>query len=290
MKVQKRNGSIEEFNRDKITSAVVKAMEDSSQVMSNTQIDLVARIIEAQLLKKEQNSEGGYIPSVFDIETRVYKTLIDLDAREVAESYEQYRVKQAQKRMQNLDNLIEELVSGTNEEWGKENSNKNARLVTTQRDYLAGAIGKDYVRRYIIPKDVLESHDKGAVHVHDCDYLAEETRTNCELINLEDMLQNGTVINGVMIEKPKRFITACTIATQIITGVTSATYGGATITLSHLVSFVDSSRQIHLKRYLGAGIDPKKAHELAERDTLKEINDGVQTFNYQILSMSSTNG
>src|SRR5574344_3102161 len=265
-------------------------MKDSSQAMSDTQVDLVARIIEAQLLKKEKNSGDGYIPSVFDIETRVYKTLIDLDSREVAESYEQYRVKQAQKRMQNLDNLIEELVSGTNEEWGKENSNKNARLVTTQRDYLAGAIGKDYVRRYVIPKDVLESHDKGAIHVHDCDYLAEETRTNCELINLEDMLQNGTVINGVMIEKPKRFITACTIATQIITGVTSATYGGATITLSHLVPFVDSSRRIHLKRYLDAGIESKKAYKLAERDTLKEINDGVQTFNYQILSMSSTNG
>lgn len=203
------------------------------------------------------------------------------------------------------DQEILDLIGGNSEYWNTENSNKDAKIVTTQRDYLAGITSKDIARRYILPKEVVEAHDAGIIHEHDIDYMSENVRTNCELINLEDMLQNGTVLNGVMIEKPHRFITVCTIATQIMTAVSASTYGGLTITLTHLVPFVRSSFQRFLKQYfelvegkedvnvesadLNYDENPK-AKEYAMKLLRKEIEDGVQTFNYQINSMSSTNG
>lgn len=193
-------------------------------------------------------------------------------------------------RMRDIDVQILELTSGINDEWNKENSNKNSRLITTQRDYIAGIVSKNLSAKYIIPEDVLEAHNRGAVHVHDVDYLIEETRTNCELINLEDMLQNGTAINGIMIESPKSFAVASTIATQIITGVTSSTYGGATITMSHLAPFVQASRDKYYKKYKELGFSGDKLKQVVEKDVEKEVWDGIQTFNYQLVSMTSTNG
>jgi ribonucleoside-triphosphate reductase len=182
------------------------------------------------------------------------------------------------------------MLKNESEYWSKENSNKNSRILTTQRDYMAGIVSIDYSRRYLLPKKVVQAHDKGAIHIHDLDYLSENAITNCSLINLEDMLQNGTVINNEMIEKPHRFITAMTIATQIMLGVSSNQYGGLTITVAHLAPFVRSSYDRYKNIYISRGVDEITAKEWAKKDTEKEIEDGVQTFNYQLNSMTNTNG
>ena len=281
MKVRKRRGQLEIFNPEKVVDSIKKVVD-----LDKSSEDIIWNIA----YQIEKDLEDLKSPTTEDVAKSLVSLMRKSGLSSEARKYDNYRNKIASDRIKDLEKTVLEITSGQNDEWNKENSNKNARLLTTQRDYIAGAVGKSISANYIVPKDVLDAHNRGAIHIHDLDYLAEEARTNCELINLEDMLQNGTVINGVMIERPKRFITACTIATQIITGVTSATYGGATITLSHLAPFVDSSRQIHKKKYQGLGLSEEKINELAEKDTLKEINDGVQTFNYQILSMSSTNG
>ena len=210
---------------------------------------------------------------------------------DLAKAYIVYREKRAMVRQSNTTDLsIKELIDGTSDYWNTENSNKNARVVTTQRDYLAGITSTDITRRFLLPEDVVKAHDEGVIHFHDADYFAQKTLNNCCLINLNDMLQNGTVINGVMIEKPHRFITAATIATQIILGVSSSQYGGCTITLSHLAPFVRDSYNKFLKKYIDWGFEEDKAKECALKDTKKEVADGVQTFNYQVNSMTNTNG
>lgn len=285
-RIIKSDGSLEDFQIKKVSSSIRKAANAADEGIDKEVSDIVV----SRLINKLSRERRTEIYS-WEVAKLVENELMRINLPNLARSYIEFRHDQDLfKAATNTDKIILELVSGQNEEWNSENSNKNARLVTTQRDYIAGTIGKDIVKRYIIPRDIMEVHEQGVIHIHDTDYLAEETRTNCELINLEDMLQNGTVINGVMIEKPHRFLTACTVATQIITGVTSATYGGATITLSHLAPFVDSSRQRYIQKYIREGLDADLAIDLAEKDTLKEIEDGVQTFNYQILSMSSTNG
>ena len=180
--------------------------------------------------------------------------------------------------------------NGENEYWKRENSNKNAKIVTTQRDYLAGITSTDITRRFLLPKEVVEAHDEGIIHFHDADYFAQNALHNCELVNLDDMLQNGTVINGVMIEKPHRFLTATTIATQIILAVTSSSYGGCTISLTHLAPFVRESYNRFLKKYKDRGLSEEQCKKFAMQDTKKEVSDGVQTFNYQVNSMTNTNG
>ena len=188
------------------------------------------------------------------------------------------------------DQTIKELIEGENEYWNNENSNKNAEVITTQRDYLAGITSTDITRRFLLPEDIVKAHDAGIIHFHDADYFAQNALHNCELINLDDMLQNGTVINGVMIEKPHRFITAATIATQIILAVTSSSYGGATVSLTHLAPFVRLSYEKYLKKYQDRGLDKETCEKYAMQDTKKEVEDGVQTFNYQVNSMTNTNG
>lgn len=163
-------------------------------------------------------------------------------------------------------------------------------MVTVQRDYLAGITSTDIARRFLLPKEVSEAHDEGIIHEHDCDYLAQMALNNCCLINLEDMLQNGTVINGVMIEKPHRLLTATTIATQIITAVASSQYGGSSITLSHLAPFVRDSRNYYREKYAARGLSKVQMAYFVDQDLKKEISDAVQTFNYQVNSMSTTNG
>ena len=216
---------------------------------------------------------------------------MELDKYALAKKYITYRyTRELVRKANTTDQSIKELIEGESEYWNNENSNKNAKVVTTQRDYLAGITSTDITRRFLLPEDIVKAHDQGIIHFHDADYFAQNALHNCELINLEDMLQNGTIINGVMIEKPHRFITAATIATQIILAVTSSSYGGATVTLSHLAPFVRDSFNKYKERYLKRGLDEKTAEKFADQDTKKEIEDGVQTFNYQVNSMTNTNG
>lgn len=211
--------------------------------------------------------------------------------KDVARCYIRYRYLRGLVRESNTtDKTIFELLNGTNEYWNSENANKNAKVVTVQRDYIAGITSTDITRRFLLPKDIVEAHDAGIIHFHDADYFAQNALHNCELINLEDMLQNGTMINNILIEKPHRFLTAATIATQIITAVTSSSYGGATITLTALAPFVRSSYEKYYDKYKKRGMDDETCKKYAMEDTKKEIEDGVQTFNYQVNSMTNTNG
>ena len=216
---------------------------------------------------------------------------MEFDKYQLAKKYITYRyTRELVRKANTTDKSIKELIEGENEYWNNENSNKNAQVVTTQRDYLAGITSTDITRRFLLPEDVVEAHDKGIIHFHDADYFAQNALHNCELINLDDMLQNGTVINGVMIEKPHRFITAATIATQIILAVTSSSYGGATVSLTHLAPFVRSSYEKYYKKYKDRKLSKEECEKFAKEDTRKEVADGVQTFNYQVNSMTNTNG
>ena len=217
--------------------------------------------------------------------------LMSIGKYELAKKYITYRyTRELVRRSNTTDLAIKELIDGENEYWNTENSNKNAKVVTTQRDYLAGITSTDITRRFLLPEDIVQAHDDGIIHFHDADYFAQNALHNCDLINLEDMLQNGTNINGVMIEKPHRFLTAMTIATQLITAVSSSQYGGCTITLTHLAPFVRDSYNKYLDKYKKRKFTKAECEKYAKEDLKKEITDGVQTFQYQINSMTTTNG
>ena len=283
MTVQKRDGRKVQFDKEKIKIAVLKAF-----------IDVDGE--ETAYAKEKARDIANYIESlnksmtVEEIQDQVVNKLMASTRKDVATKYVEYRYKRKLVRESNTtDKSILELIDGVNDYWNSENSNKSASVVTTQRDYLAGITSTDITRRFLLPKDVVQAHDEGIIHFHDADYFAQHMH-NCCLINLEDMLQNGTVINGTLIEKPHRFLTAMTIATQIITAVTSSQYGGATITLTHLAPFVRDSYKKYLKKYLSWGCSEEKSIEWAKKDLQKEIQDGVQTFQYQLNSMTNTNG
>lgn len=283
-KVIKRNGKLEEFNKEKIINAVCKAFLDVDGDLSRDNISKAKSIA-----KYVEDIDEDKI-AVESIQNIVEEKLMASNRKDVARSYIRYRYKHEILRRENTtDKTILELIGGDNEYWNTENSNKNATVVTTQRDYIAGITSTDLTRRLILDKDITEAHDEGIIHFHDADYFMQRIH-NCCLINLNDMLQNGTIINGVMIEKPHKFITASTIATQIILGVSSSQYGGCTITLSHLAPFVRDSYNKYYKEYLSRGLDEDKAKEFAKLDTKKEVEAGVQTFNYQVNSMTNTNG
>ena len=283
MTVKKRDGRKVKFDKEKIKIAVLKAF-----------IDVDGE--ETAYAKEKARDIANYIESlnksmtVEEIQDQVVNKLMASIRKDVATKYVEYRYKRKLVRESNTtDKSILELIDGVNDYWNSENSNKSASVVTTQRDYLAGITSTDITRRFLLPKDVVQAHDEGIIHFHDADYFAQHMH-NCCLINLEDMLQNGTVINGTLIEKPHRFLTAMTIATQIITAVTSSQYGGATITLTHLAPFVRDSYNRYLKKYLSWGFAGKESIEWAKKDLQKEIQDGVQTFQYQLNSMTNTNG
>ena len=283
-KVIKRNGKLEEFNKEKIVNAVCKAFLDVDGDLSRDNISKAKSIA-----KYVEDIDEDKI-AVESIQNIVEEKLMASNRKDVARAYIRYRYKHEILRRENTtDKTILELIGGDNEYWNTENSNKNATVVTTQRDYIAGITSTDLTRRLILDKDITEAHDEGIIHFHDADYFMQRIH-NCCLINLNDMLQNGTIINGVMIEKPHKFITASTIATQIILGVSSSQYGGCTITLSHLAPFVRDSYNKYYKEYLNRGLDEDKAKEFAKLDTKKEVEAGVQTFNYQVNSMTNTNG
>ena len=284
MKIIKRDGTIVDYNPEKIRIAIQKANNEVSQKerISKEKIEEIIKYIE------ELNKSRILVEDIQDI---IEQKLMEFDKYQLAKKYITYRYTRELVRKSNTtDQSIKELIEGENEYWNNENSNKNAKVVTTQRDYLAGITSTDITRRFLLPKEIVDAHDSGIIHFHDADYFAQNALHNCELNNLEDMLQNGTVINGVMIEKPHRFITAATIATQIILAVTSSSYGGATVTLSHLAPFVRDSYKKYYDKYKERGLEEKQCVEFAKQDTKKEVADGVQTFNYQVNSMTNTNG
>ena len=284
MKVIKRDGHMVDWCPEKIEVAIEKAnkeVEEDDQA-SATQIKNIVKYIE-RLNKKRILVE--------DIQDIIEMKLMSIGKYNLAKKYITYRyTRELVRRSNTTDLAIKELIDGENEYWNTENSNKNARVVTTQRDYLAGITSTDITRRFLLPEDIVQAHDDGIIHFHDADYFAQNALHNCDLINLEDMLQNGTNINGVMIEKPHRFLTAMTIATQLITAVSSSQYGGCTITLTHLAPFVRESYNRYLKKYKDRKFKEADAIKYAKEDLQKEITDGVQTFQYQINSMTTTNG
>ena len=284
MKIVKRDGHIVDYDSDKIRVAIGKANNEvrGKEKVTKEEIEEIIKYIE-DLNKKRILVE--------DIQDIIEEKLMEFDKYQLAKKYITYRyTRELVRKANTTDKSIKELIEGENEYWNNENSNKNAQVVTTQRDYLAGITSTDITRRFLLPEDVVEAHDKGIIHFHDADYFAQNALHNCELINLDDMLQNGTVINGVMIEKPHRFITAATIATQIILAVTSSSYGGATVSLTHLAPFVRSSYEKYYKKYKDRKLSKEECEKFAKEDTRKEVADGVQTFNYQVNSMTNTNG
>ena len=284
MKVIKRDGHMVEYCPEKIEEAIKKAnleVEEEDQV-SNTQIRNIIKYIE-RLGKKRILVE--------DIQDIIEMKLMSMGKYTLAKKYITYRyTRELVRRSNTTDLAIKELIDGESEYWNTENSNKNAKVVTTQRDYLAGITSTDITRRFLLPEDIVKAHDEGIIHFHDADYFAQNALHNCDLIDLEDMLQNGTNINGVMIEKPHRFLTAMTIATQLITAVNSSQYGGCTITMTHLAPFVRESYNRYLEKYKNRKFTKEKCEKYAKEDLKKEIIDGVQTFQYQINSMTTTNG
>ena len=284
MKVIKRDGHMVDYSPDKIENAVNKAnleVQEEEQA-SSTQIRNIIKYIE-KLGKKRILVE--------DIQDIIEMKLMSIGKYALAKKYITYRYTRDLVRKSNTTDLaIKELIEGESEYWNTENSNKNSTVVTTQRDYLAGITSTDITRRFLLPEDIVEAHDEGIIHFHDADYFAQNALHNCDLINLEDMLQNGTNINGVMIEKPHRFLTAMTIATQLITAVSSSQYGGCTITLTHLAPFVRESYKRHFDKYKKRKFSKEDCEKYAKEDLKKEITDGVQTFQYQINSMTTTNG
>lgn len=284
MKIVKRDGHIVDYDPEKIRIAIGKANDEvkGKKKVTKEQIEEIIQYIE------ELNKKRILVEDIQDI---IEEKLMEFDKYELAKKYITYRyTRELVRKANTTDKSIKELIEGENEYWNSENSNKNAQVVTTQRDYLAGITSTDITRRFLLPEEIVEAHDKGIIHFHDADYFAQNALHNCELINLDDMLQNGTAINGVMIEKPHRFITAATIATQIILAVTSSSYGGATVSLSHLAPFVKLSYEKYYKKYQRRNLSKEDCEKFAREDTRKEVEDGVQTFNYQVNSMTNTNG
>ena len=284
MKIVKRDGHIVDYMPEKIENAIMKANNDvcDEDKVSDIQIKNIIKYIES--LKKKRML-------VEDIQDIIEMRLMALGKYQLAKQYITYRYTRELIRKSNTtDKSIKELIDGENEYWNTENSNKNAKVVTTQRDYLAGITSTDITRRFLLPEDIVKAHDEGIIHFHDADYFAQNALHNCDLINLEDMLNNGTMMNGVMIEKPHRFLTAMTIATQLITAVSSSQYGGCTITLTHLAPFVRDTYKRYVEKYKKRGLKKEDVEKYAKEDLQKEIVDGVQTFQYQINALTNTNG
>lgn len=290
MKVIKRDCTEVDFDKSKISNAILKAMKNGSGIVKPKIAEDIANEIEEKYKDKEE-------VSIYDIELMVYDKLITKKQKLTAKAYEGYRsIREFQRENENtIDTEITELLNGDSDYWNNENSNKNPRLNTTQRDYLAGIVSKDASNRYILPPEIVQAHNNGVIHVHDEDYLIQYM-TNCCLINLEDMLQNGTVISETLIEKPHSFSTACTVATQIIAQVASSQYGGQSVSLAHLAPFVDISRQkirkevIAEHKEIGYEIGNEAIEHIVKKRLAKEIEKGIQTIQYQITTLMTTNG
>lgn len=292
MKIIKRNGSEAAFDITKIIVAIGKANETVDEGIRMTPMQ-IQRIAESVVLNCEQL---GRSPSVEEVQDMVEKQIMAHGAFEVAKNYITYRYTRTLVRQSNTtDDKILSLIECNNEEAKQENSNKNPVVNSTQRDYMAGEVSRDITNRILLPKEIVEAHNEGIIHFHDTDYFAQHMH-NCDLVNLEDMLQNGTVITGTLIERPHSFSTACNIATQIIAQVASNQYGGQSISLAHLAPFVDVSRKKIRKQVeaeiedLGIEPDEKKISKIVEKRLREEIRRGVQTIQYQVVTLLTTNG
>ena len=292
MKIIKRSGAEVDFDPKKIEIAVKKANESvvPSERMSDIQIKRIAEDVESAATNVNRSL------SVEEIQDMVEDQIMNQRAFDVARRYITYRYQRALVRKANTtDEQILSLIECNNEEVKQENSNKNPTVNSVQRDYMAGEVSKDITKRLLLDNDIVEAHEQGIIHFHDADYFAQHMH-NCDLVNLEDMLQNGTVISGTLIEKPHSFSTACNIATQIIAQVASCQYGGQSISLAHLAPFVDISRKkiysevLEEFREAGTDISPEKALEITEKRLLNEVSKGVQMIQYQVVTLMTTNG
>lgn len=292
MKIIKRSGTEVTFDIDKIVNAIRAA---------NLEVEEGSRLTDRQVIYAAQNvaeacEKAGHTVSVEEIQDLVEDEIMRLDCYEVARHYIIYRYVQSLKRQKNTtDDKILSLIECNNEEAKQENSNKNPTVNSVQRDYMAGEISKDLTQRVLLPQEIVDAHNEGLIHFHDSDYFAQHMH-NCDLVNLEDMLQNGTVISGTLIEKPHSFSTACNIATQIIAQVASSQYGGQSISLTHLAPFVEVSRQkirgevARELEELGVSASAEKVREVVEDRLRDEIRRGVQTIQYQVVTLMTTNG
>lgn len=292
MKIIKRNGSEAAFDISKIIVAIGKANATVDESIRMTPVQ-IQRIAESVVLSCERL---GRSPSVEEVQDMVEKQIMAHGAFEVAKNYITYRYTRTLVRQSNTtDDKILSLIECNNEEAKQENSNKNPVVNSTQRDYMAGEVSRDITNRILLPKEIVEAHNEGVIHFHDTDYFAQHMH-NCDLVNLEDMLQNGTVITGTLIERPHSFSTACNIATQIIAQVASNQYGGQSISLAHLAPFVDVSRkkiraQVEAEMDdLGVERDEAKLSAIVEKRLREEIRRGVQTIQYQVVTLLTTNG
>ena len=290
MKIIKRNGSEAVFDITKIIAAITKA----NKVVPDAQRLTKQQIIEISDHVQEVCYARGHAMNVEEIQDIVEDAIMATGAYEVARRYITYRYVQSLKRTHNTtDDKILSLIECNNEEVKQENSNKNPTVNSVQRDYMAGEVSKDLTMRMLLPPEIVKAHEEGIIHFHDADYYAQHMH-NCDLVNLDDMLQNGTVISGTLIEKPHSFSTACNIATQIIAQVASSQYGGQSISLTHLAPFVDVSRKkiaAEVEAEMeGLDVTPERKKEIVERRLRNEINRGVQTIQYQVVTLMTTNG
>lgn len=287
--VIKRDGRKVNYDVNRIIVAIVKAFKETRKDFIENRIQY-EKDINHIVFYVEENLKKKKIYTVEEIQDVVERTLMKSKYKDVAKAYIVYRNNRTLARGNITDKDVMELLGNKSEYWTSENSNKDSKVVTVQRDYLAGITSTDIARRFLLPPEVCKAHDEGIIHQHDMDYMAQKALHNCCLCNLEDMLNFGTVINGVAIDAQKRLSTAVTVATQIITAVSSSQYGGITITLTHLAPFVRKSYEIYYDKYKKRGFNEEDTIKWAEEDLKKEIKDSVQTFNYQINSMSTTNG
>ena len=292
MKIIKRNGSEVEFNLHKIINAISAANKEVPEDERLTEREITFASLNVEDLCKN----AGHTVTVEEIQDMVEDQIMALNHFSVARKYIIYRYLQAQKRHRNTtDDTILSLIESNNEEVKQENSNKNPSVVSVQRDYMAGEVSKDLALRELLPQDVVQAHKDGLIHFHDADYYAQHMH-NCDLVNLDDMLQNGTVISGTMIEKPHSFSTACNIATQIIAQVASSQYGGQSISLAHLAPFIEVSRKkirgqvLAELELIGAQLNEDKVNDLVEKRLREEVSRGVQTIQYQVVTLMTTNG
>ena len=288
MNVIKRDGAEVPFDLERIRSAISRANAEIPESLNLSQegVNNATNAVVAQCIGMQ------HTPHVEEIQNIVEDELMKSGAYEVAKAYICYRYEHALRRKGNtIDGTVLGIVNYRNEEIKQENSNKNPSVLPTQRDYIAGEVSKDITRRILLPKEIMDAHDEGIIHFHDSDYFIQSSH-NCDLVNLEDMLQNGTVISGTLIEKPHMFSTACNIATQVIAQVASSQYGGQTITLTHLAPFVESSRRKFRSDYadMQATMGSGAWNEMIDRMVQEDIRRGVQTMQYQIITLMTTNG
>ena len=291
-KVIKRNGEEVIFDLSKIVNAVKAA---------NCEVDNIHQMNEFQIVAvadkiADQIRESIHAVNVEDIQDMVERGIMEMRGYEVAQKYVRYRYKRELKRKSNTtDNGILSLIENINEEVTQENSNKNPVINSTQRDYMAGEVSKDLSKRVLLPTEIVNAHEEGIIHFHDSDYFAQKEH-NCDLINLEDMLQNGTVISETLIEKPHSFFTACNVTTQIVAQVASNQYGGQSFTLAHLAPFVDISRKklrksvVEERKECKESLDGDIIDRITERRLRDEVKSGIQTIQYQLITLMTCNG